>query len=124
MRLAGLDPSALPSAEAMLNRGFGEKPGLDTKMESVNGWLLPNGKFYGCGSMEHAGLAHGLIDDEKVEDPEKEAEKRGWIKLARSITGFHCIGSKKPTQKQRNRLFDYAQFHKRDYKELVSHLPE
>lgn len=124
MRMAGFEPSALPSTAAMLNRGYGSEPGLDPMMESVNGWLLPNGRYYGCGSMEHAGLAHGLINDDTVEDPEKEAEKRGWIKLARSVTGFHCLATKKPTQKQRNRLFDYAQAHGRDYEEMIQRLPE
>lgn len=121
LEVAGFDSSALADPEAMMNRGFGKEPMLDPKMESVNGWLLPDGKYYGCGPMEHVGLASTLLPDAK--DGEREAEVRGWIKLAKSFTGFHCLGQKKPTKKQLNRIFDYAQKHGRDYEQMLEALP-
>jgi hypothetical protein len=124
MRKAGLDPTALAEPAAIIGRGYDRKPVIDKKFEHINGWVLPNGDFYGFGAMEHAGQAAQLLPEE-VTDPEKEATARGWIKLARSISGFHCIGGdKKPTKKQLNTLFDYAQKHGRDYEEMIERLKQ
>ena len=57
MREAGFDTDALASPSAMVNRGYDIVPKVDTACESINGWVLPNGNFYGCGAMEHTGLA-------------------------------------------------------------------
>lgn len=124
MRAAGLDPTALAEPSAMVGRGYDRKPVIDKAFEHINGWVLPNGDFYGFGSMEHAGQAAQLLPED-TQDPEKEATARGWIKLARSISGFHCIGGdKKPTKKQLNTLFDYANKHGRDYEEMIERLKQ
>lgn len=122
LEIAGMDASALASPEAMMNRGYDITPTLDERMESVNGWLLPDGKFYKCGGMEHVGLAARLLPE--AQDGEQEAERLGWIKLAKSITGFHCLGQKKPTKRQLTKLFDYAEKHGRNYEELIASLPD
>jgi len=124
--LAGQDPSSVPTVEAMMNRGSNLKIKLDSKMESANGWLLPNGNYYGCGVMEHVGLAENLMEHLKISVPdsnhERHAEDLGWIKISKSSTGFYIISKKKPTQKQQNKLWDYCQKHNRDYDEYVSRL--
>lgn len=121
MENAGLDSSAMASTEAVMNRGYGKAPQIDDKMQSINGWLLPDGRYYACGGMEHVGTAaelmRGKITDSQ--DPEKIAEGLGWIKLVKSVTGFHCLWQKKPTKKQLTKLFDYAQKHGRDYEEMI-----
>ena len=47
--------------EAMMHRGDNITPVLCPDMTSASGWLLPDGKYYGCGSMEHIGLAEALL---------------------------------------------------------------
>lgn len=119
MELAGFDSSQMATPEQVMNRGYDKDPVLCQDMSSTSGWLLPNGSYYGCGPMEHVGLAANLLPDDFGGDPEREAERLGWIKLVKSITGFHCIGSKKPTKKQLTKLWDYAQVHGRDYEEMI-----
>jgi hypothetical protein len=125
MILAGVDPDITPTKEALLNRGTNLTPTFCPDMSSVNGWLLPNGDFYGCGSMEHVGLAQNILDMKGIEweDAERKVEDLGWVKLARSMTGFHCIATKKPTKKQLNKLWDYSQKHGRDYEDMIIALP-
>jgi hypothetical protein len=73
--------------------------------------------------MEHVGLAEQILATEletkQGTDAEQLAEDKGWIKLAKSFTGFHCLGKKKATKKQLTKLWDYAQFHNRDYETLI-----
>lgn len=125
MKKEGFDPDVMPSTDALLHRGHNLTPTLCPDMSSVNGWLLPDGKFYGCGTMEHIGLVENLLKDKvaNLSDAEDHAESLGWIKLARSFTGFHCIARKKPTKRQLTKLWDYAQKHDRDYEELIRWLP-
>lgn len=126
MELYGFDPSALPDPETVLHRGYNTKPKKASNMSSANGWLLPDGSYYACGGMEHVGVADQVLTEkgETFQDAEQAAEKRGWIKLSKSFTGFHCIGFKKPTKKQLNKLWDYAQHHGRDYEDLIRHLSD
>lgn len=123
MKSEGFDPDALATTDAILYRGSQLTPTLCPDMSSANGWLLPDGKFYGCGTMEHVGLAENLLEIElekkQISNAEKLAESKGWIKLARGFAGFYCIGQKKATKRQLSKLWDYAQFHGRDYEELV-----
>lgn len=123
MKSEGFDPDALATTDAILYRGSNLVPTLCPDMSSANGWLLPDGKFYGCGTMEHVGLAENLLEIElekkQISNAENLAEDKGWIKLAKSFTGFHCIGQKKATKRQLSKLWDYAQFHGRDYQTLI-----
>lgn len=122
--LAGADPDSVPSADAMMNRGMDIIPKLDPKMESASGWLLPGGKYYGCGSMEHIGLATNLLKDEYPSEGNHEhlAEKLGWMKITKGLTGFRVVCRKKPTKSQQNKLFDYCQHHGRDYEKILQEI--
>ncbi len=120
MELAGFDSSAMATPESIVNRGRDIVPVLDRKMENSSGWLLRNGDFYGCKTMEHIGLAEALIPDSP--NAEKEAEDKGWVKIAKTFSGTYCCCSKKPTKQQLNKIFDYAQLHGKDYEELVGTL--
>lgn len=123
----GLDVSAIPSVDAMMNRGSTVEVVLDEKMTSASGWLLPNGNYYGCGSMEHIGLAESLLKHigSKIDlngNVELIAESFGWVKISRSMTGLYVGCKKTPTKKQFNKLWDYSVLHKKDYEEMVSML--
>lgn len=122
LELMGFDVSVMPTTDAILNRGTDLKPTLCPTMSSPSGWLLLDGKYYGCGPMEHIGLACNLLPN--APDPETEAERRGWIKIAKNMGGLYVLGQKKPTQKQLDKLLDYAEFHKKDYHELIETLPK
>lgn len=126
MELAGMDPTAMASANAILNRGMDKTPTLCPDMSSRSGWLLPTGKYYGCGPMEHIGVATQLLEKKYSNrgDMEKVAEELGWVKLAYGVTGFHVHCDRKPTQKQLTKLWDYAQFHEQDYQGLLARLPQ
>ncbi len=127
--MQGLDVSMLPSVEALKNRGVDLVAVLDSKMESASGWLLPDGKYYGCSCMEHIGLAGVLLEEKHpklVEDGNAEyiAEKYGWIKISTAIMGTLVFGHKPATKKQLTKLWDYAQLHNHDYEKLIQHLPD
>lgn len=126
MKKEGFDPDIVPTTDALLHRGHNLTPTLCPDMSSENGWLLPDGKFYGCGTMEHVGLAERILEGKKPEDTDAEehAENLGWIKLARTFTGFHCLAQKKPTKRQLTKLWDYAQKHARDYETMIHSLPK
>jgi hypothetical protein len=118
----GGDISSLPSVDAMMNRGSNVEVVLDDHMTSASGWLLPNGNYYGCGPMEHIGLAESLLEHIKVEhdgNAERAAETLGWVKISKTGFGLYVCCERKPTKKQFNRLWDYSVVHKKDYEELV-----
>lgn len=123
MKKEGFDPDAVATTDALLYRGSNITPELCPDMSSANGWLLPDGKFYGCGTMQHIGLAENILETEleksQISNAEKLAEDKGWIKLAKSFTGHHCLAQKKPTKKQATKLWDYCEFHKLDYEDFT-----
>lgn len=90
-------------------------PPPDTKLEARDGWILPDGKFYPCGYMEHIWLA------DKLGKSEPEAEKLGWVKIHHALDGglYITINEKRFTQKQQNTLFDWCQKHGIDYDKYV-----
>ncbi len=118
---SGQGIESVPSVGAMMNRGYDIVPKLYPDMSSPSGWLLPDGKYYGCGNMEHIGLADVLLAPEVGGDKNCEgiAEERGWIKISVGALGCNVIAKKKPTKKQRDKVFDYAEKHGRDYKKLM-----
>jgi hypothetical protein len=124
---AGLDFENVPSIDAMMNRGAEIECVLDEHMTSASGWLLPNGNYYGCGSMEHIGLAEALLKHtgSKVDhngNSELLAEAFGWVKISRSMMGLYVMCKKTPTKKQFDKLWDYSVLHKKDYEEMVQSL--
>ena len=81
------------------------KPTVNYK-EFGNGWVLPNGKFYPCDTpMLHIWLA------ERLGKTEKQAEDCGWVKLSTSVAGIRVYSKQKPSQKQLDVVFDWAQKH-------------
>lgn len=124
---SGLDFENVPSIDAMMNRGAEIEPVLDEHMTSASGWLLPNGNYYGCGSMEHIGLADALLKHTgssmaTSENSELIAESFGWVKISRSMMGLYVICKKTPNKKQFDKLWDYSVLHKKDYEEMVQSL--
>jgi hypothetical protein len=121
---SGSDISSIPTVDAMMNRGSNVEVVLDDHMTSASGWLLPNGNYYGCGSMEHIGLAESLLKHigskfDHNGNAELMAESYGWVKISRSCTGLYVGCKKKPTKKQLNRLWDYSVLHKKDYEDMI-----
>jgi hypothetical protein len=83
------------------------------KPDSESGWVSPDGRFWGCGSVEHEWLLHALVR-RSVHD----IGRAGWIRMAGDIV-FHD-GAQGPSgeiyascpmnQKQMDTLFDLG-FH-------------
>lgn len=126
LMLSGMDPDSVPTVDALLHRGGHIVPKVCGDMSETSGWLLPDGKYYPCGPMEHVGLAETLLEGDPSSEANSErlAEQKGWIKLSKSATGFHCTATRKPTKKQLTKLWDYAEKHGRDYEQLIAHLPK
>lgn len=119
-KMAAAGIKDVPTADALLNRGSKLVPKLCPNMSSVCGWLLPNGDYFGCGPMEHIGLAGTLLESQlAVEggavDAETYAESLGWAKITSAYRAKH---TKKLTRKQETRLWDYAELHGKDYKTI------
>jgi len=81
------------------------------QITSDNGWLDPEGRFYPCQYGEHV---HTLM---ALEVQEEEADRRGWIKIATSMTpecsdlpgrniSIFSRRFSRPTQAQMDRVFD------------------
>lgn len=74
-------------------------------IDNDHGWLSPAGKFYSCGYGEHILLADRLGFEEK------ELEKKQWMKIQRG--DCHQPDNEKPSQKQRDMIFDWFTSRKR-----------
>lgn len=120
--LLGGDPDDAPTLDAIANRGAYIVPSECPDMSSPSGWLLPDGRYYGCGSMEHIGLAASLLADMPGADHEQSAESLGWVKISRGVGGLHIVCEKRVRQRQLDKIWDYAQFHNRDYEEIIRDL--
>lgn len=88
-----------------------QKP--DRTFKSDWGWLLPNGNFFACkGEMEHIWLASVLREQlDKIYDgnAERAAERGGWIKIGVHSGSMYAFADERPTQRQLDTLFDYAE---------------
>lgn len=124
-RLASLGIDAGP-LENLMYRGTDKELELDPTMTSKCGWLLPDGRYFACGQYEHIGVAENILQTGGLAiegmNAEKIAEDRGWIKIAVSAFGadLGVVCSKKPTQKQLNKLFDFCQNHNKDYEKFTN----
>jgi hypothetical protein len=119
-----------------------EKPTPDPKYSSPFGWVLPNGDFYGCDYMGHMSLCRDIFEltlkEKELTNPEKEAEKRGWLKIGSAMTSAFnkitkekdwkdsYIGLDKPlTQAQKDTLFGWCKNHDIPYpKEQIEAIDE
>ena len=84
----------------------------DVELNSLSGYILPDGEFYGCGYMEHPALATRILKHvfnvEGVDDPQKEADNRGWLRIQRQASNDIALSkSRKLTQRQIDKMFDF-----------------
>lgn len=77
---------------------------LETSGSDASGWLSPEGVFWKCEFNQHFQLAEWYLTkrksntyDKKIEDPEQEFEKLGWIKISHGNI-FYTFSS--PNRKQ------------------------
>lgn len=129
LKMLGLDAGvALPSFEVIMDRGYTTTPKRYNDMSSESGWLLPDGKYYGCSSMEHIGIATQLLEtqypngDDRVGGFESLAEDLGWIKISKAMLGLIIAGNKPPTSKQLTKLQQYVMFHGKDFDTITASL--
>lgn len=102
-----------------------EPPEHDPDCESEGGYILPNGHFYGCGYMGHADLALRLLrlvfKVEQPSDPQKEADRRNWLRIQPSAlepSKFAVMSPKgRPTKAQKKTLVDWCIRHQQPYPE-------
>lgn len=91
------------------------KPEQADVRDSQSGYILPGGAFYACAYMEHRALGRRIFlwqEQREVEDPEKLAEKRGWIRLQKSATGGINIDCPRhPTDAQEMVLIEFKVAH-------------
>jgi hypothetical protein len=91
---------------------------VDPLFTARSGYVLKNGDFYGCGYMEHPSLVkriliHALKESiDNIEDFEKEADKRSWLRIQQSFTkDINFCVLRKLTQAQIDTLFDFVTKH-------------
>jgi hypothetical protein len=81
------------------------------------GWIDDRGKYWPCD--EH--FLHGYIAASVLgmpeDDAEKEADKRGWLRL--SNYGDRTA-ARKLTKRQRDTLFDFCEFHGSDFRGVLN----
>jgi hypothetical protein len=132
----GLDPRALGS---MIGAMMGEtdtesKPEPDPSFEHESGYVLQDGTFYGCDYYQHAALAKRILmhvygfTEEQAGDAEKEADKRGFLRIQKSADGVSVTfllvsvtlllyDGKRATQPQLDTVQGYCERHGTPYPE-------
>jgi len=118
----GIPEAAVAS---MLGEGaekYDETPETDTNCESKSGYILRDGRYFGCGYMGHYPLAssifeHILEEDVAGSDVQQAADNRGWLRVQRNAMNDHTgflLGSikKKATKKQLKTVARYCDKHK------------
>lgn len=74
------------------------------------GYIMPDGGVYACGFHQHEALAARLLkfvlNVPDTENPEKELEARGAIRLSRRASdhGYRVLFTKTPTASQKSKL--------------------
>lgn len=105
----GIDLDAYIKRQLELDKMPMPKP--DKDFSQPLGWILPTGKFYSCGYMEHDWLAGKIGNSPSFS--RTEAAKMGWIEITHPLgqeNNFEIyFGAKEPTQKQLDTLFDWQQ---------------
>lgn len=84
--------------------------------DSKHGYILPDGKFYPCKYMQHAALAQRLFKHRfggAVDDPDKEADKRGWVKIQIGMLDKQAriMAVRRMTEAQRKTALEWCQWH-------------
>jgi hypothetical protein len=97
-----------------------------TTKESLDfycGWILRDGKFYGCGYNGHTDLANEILRQIfglETSDGGLHAENRGWIKIGYTMwlpadEETYYSTTKQLTQAQRDTLYDWCSKHNKPY---------
>lgn len=81
------------------------KPVENSEMDGITaGYILPDGKMYSCKYHGHDDLANRILKyiyNIESNDPTKEAENRGWLRVQKTYLGSTAATiCKKPTRKQ------------------------
>jgi len=91
------------------------EPVLDLELTSRYGWISPDGRFYSCDHYEHMATAdaiiHRVFSGIVCCNSERLLELRGYLKIAGVGHQFYFIFEKKPTQAQRDIVFDWCNKH-------------
>lgn len=112
------DPEAVAGTLAAIRGDAPSPPNLCDPEKAQNGYILPEGQVYSCLYHGHRDLASALLREQGKEsdDPEKEADRLGWIRLQRSALGgtLHGLTCRRPTDRQRHAWEEWCAFHKVD----------
>lgn len=85
---AGIDPEAAAGMAAVMSGESDAKQLLpDKEFAAEYGWVLPDGRYYGCLYFEHKTLASRLMAEAGVDDggdPDKTAGRLNWVKIHRA----------------------------------------
>jgi hypothetical protein len=123
----GLTGKMADAARAIAGDGSNISLEPDREFSSESGYILPDGRFYGCPYMHHSRLADRLLRDEfkvEAEDPQKEADNRNWLRIQASAfigstpvgSGFVILSPKgRPTTRQKRALADWCIAHEQPY---------
>lgn len=103
---------------AMTNPDYDSVPVVDSDFNYRSGWILRDGRFFGCDYMGHPALAHRIFtkilgEDQPRTDPELAGETGAWVRIQDSLTGGPSIYIQgTATQPQINTIFDFCTKHK------------
>jgi len=87
-----------------------EKP--SGEIDTHDGWLSPDGKFYACLYGEHISKAASLVyflDGRRDFNAERTLEETGWVKVATGRLFWDYGNHNVPTQRQYDAVFDWCQ---------------
>ena len=100
------------------------KPEEDTIFENESGWILRDGRNFGCEYYQHPEMAMRILQhvfdvtsQDMPDDPQKDLEQRGALRVQKSADGFtvaFMLGLKasgmnwKPTKDQLKTVVDYC----------------
>jgi hypothetical protein len=89
-------------------------PEPEENLESRNGFILRDGKFYACEYAGHDELADRLLEHLGIEygmDAGQEAENQGWAKIQTWQNGGMVLLTKRPTKRQRDTIMSWCANH-------------
>lgn len=123
----GVEGKMAEAVQAIFGEDDQTAPVSDPDCSAESGYILPDGRFYGCPYMHHGRLAERLLRHEfnvEVEDPQKEADNRNWLRIqASAFVGSTPVGSGytimspkgRPTKRQKVTLVTWCITHETPY---------
>lgn len=88
------------------------KPAVD--LSGDNGWIAPNGDFFICGPCMHDALSEAM-GFETVKDIEGTHIRVSVNPASDWRSSIQFAGRRKPTQAQRDKVWDWCQLHKEEF---------